>query len=118
MLSTSMSLPVPVDNTTCPTSTSLPPIIVNHPKSRPLQVYRRRQQGDSTTSAQVDTTFDSSGQPPSDLHLPIALRCGKRHCTSHLISHFVSYDHLSSSFRQFALSISTETVPKNYSKTL
>ena len=68
--------------------------------------------------AQVDTTSESTGQPPSDLHLPIALHHGKRNVTYHPILQFVTYNHLSPNFRQFALSISTETVPKNYSEAL
>ena len=70
------------------------------------------------TSTQVNTTSAFAGQPPLDLHLPIVLRCGKRHSTSHPISKFISYDHLSPVFCQFDLSISTETVSKNYSEAL
>ena len=36
---------------------------------------------------------------PSDLDIPIALRKSKRSCTGHLISNFISYDHLNPTFR-------------------
>ena len=45
--------------------------------------------------------------PPSDLDVPIALRKGKRSYTIHHIFHFVSYDHLNLSFRQFAQFLSS-----------
>jgi len=43
----------------------------------------------------------------SDFDVLIALRKGKRSCTDHPISHFVSYDRLTLFFRQFALSLSS-----------
>ena len=51
---------------------------------------------------------------PSDLDIPITLRKGKQSCTDHLISNFVSYDHLNPTFRQFALSLSSESIHGSY----
>ena len=47
----------------------------------------------------------------NDLHLPIALCKGTCACTHHPISHFVSYDRLSPSFRGFALWVASESIP-------
>ena len=52
--------------------------------------------------------------PPNDLHLHIALRKGTRACTQHPISHFVSYDRLSPSFRAFALLVASESIPRSH----
>ena len=52
--------------------------------------------------------------PPNDLHLPITLRKGTRACTHHPISHFVSYDRLSPSFRAFALLVASESIPRSH----
>uniref|UniRef100_A0A2N9F6X6 Integrase catalytic domain-containing protein n=1 Tax=Fagus sylvatica TaxID=28930 RepID=A0A2N9F6X6_FAGSY len=57
-------------------------------------------------------------QSTSDLDLPIALRKSKRTCTEHPISNFVSFDHLSSSFKAFSLSVSSIVVPKSYREAL
>jgi hypothetical protein len=57
-------------------------------------------------------------QSPSDLDLPIALRKSKRTYTDHPISNFVSFDHLSSSFKAFSLSVSSIVVPKSYREAL
>jgi hypothetical protein len=65
----------------------------------------------------------TSADPPlpqstSDLDLPIALRKSKRTCTDHPISNFVSFDHLSPSFKVFSLSVSSIVVPKSYREAL
>uniref|UniRef100_A0A2N9GH48 Integrase catalytic domain-containing protein n=1 Tax=Fagus sylvatica TaxID=28930 RepID=A0A2N9GH48_FAGSY len=57
-------------------------------------------------------------QSTSDLDLPIALRKSKRTCTNHPISNFVSFDHLSPSFKAFSLSVSSIVVPKSYREAL
>jgi len=49
--------------------------------------------------------------PFSDLDVLIVLWKGKRSCTDHLISNFVLYDHLNPQFRQFALSLSSVSIP-------
>ena len=46
--------------------------------------------------------------------MPIVLRKDKRHPTAHPISSFVVYNHLTPRFRQFALSITTKSIPKNH----
>ena len=65
-----------------------------------LQTYTRRHQSIETIQDSEALPVDSvSSDPlPSDSDLPIALRKGKRTCTSHPISNFVSYNHLSSIF--------------------
>ena len=57
----------------------------------------------------------------SDLNLPIAVKKGARICTQHPLcplSHFVSYERLSSSHRNFLTSLNTIAIPKTLSKTL
>ena len=73
---------------------------------KPLQVYCHRQKPPTETST-----------PPSDPTLnlasfPIALRKGKHSCTSHPISQFVSYGHLSPSLYAFTTSLNFTIVPK------
>lgn len=46
-----------------------------------------------------------------DFHLPITLYKGMR---THPISHFISYDHLSLSFRTFAFFVVFELIPWSY----
>ena len=64
----------------------------------------------SDTITDVDTV--------SDDNLPIALRKGKRTCTSNPISRFVSYTHLSPSHHTFISSIDSYFVPKSKSEAL
>jgi len=52
--------------------------------------------------------------PFSDLDLPIALCKGKQSSTMHLISNFVSYNHLTPLSHKFAISISYISVLKSY----
>uniref|UniRef100_A0A2N9J5N3 Integrase catalytic domain-containing protein n=1 Tax=Fagus sylvatica TaxID=28930 RepID=A0A2N9J5N3_FAGSY len=101
------------------------------PQAPPIsQVYvRRRHQGAPLVPPQVESpplppsSASTSADPPlpqstSDLDLPIALRKSKRTCTDHPISNFVSFDHLSSSFKAFSLSVSSIVVPKSYREAL
>jgi hypothetical protein len=101
------------------------------PQAPPIsQVYvRRRHQGVPLVPPQVaspplpPSSASTSADPPlppstSDLDLPIALRKSKRTCTDHPISNFVSFDHLSSSFKAFSLSVSSIVVPKSYREAL
>jgi hypothetical protein len=101
------------------------------PPAPPIsQVYvRRRHQGVPLVPPQVaspplpPSSASTSADPPlpqstSDLDLPIALRKSKRTCTDHPISNFVSFDHLSSSFKAFSLSVSSIVVPKSYREAL
>ena len=55
---------------------------------------------------------------PSDFDIRIALQKRKRSCIDHPISNFVSYDHLNPTFHQFALSLSSEFIPRSYTKDL
>jgi hypothetical protein len=59
-----------------------------------------------------------SPQSTSDLDLSIAIRKGKRTCTEHPISNYVSFDHLSPSFKAFSLSLSSLVVLKSYREAL
>ena len=52
--------------------------------------------------------------PSDDLHLPIALRKGKRSCTLHPISHFISYGNFHPTYHAFSLSLTTELIPKSH----
>jgi hypothetical protein len=107
----------PVIPTPIPYAPQVPPI---------SQVYvRRRHQGVPLVPPLVESpplpplSASTSADPPlpqstSDLDLPIALRKSKRTCTNHPISNFVSFDHLSPSFKAFSLSVSSIVVPKSY----
>ena len=77
--------------------------------SKTLQVYQRRSHPLTATSSSPSTDL-----PPTDLHLPIAIRKGTCVSTVHPISHFVSYDRFHLIFHTFALSIISESIPKNY----
>ena len=56
--------------------------------------------------------------PFTDLDVPIALRKGKQYCTDHPISHFISHDCLTLSFYQFALSLSSISLPRSYEEAI
>lgn len=56
--------------------------------------------------------------PVDDSNLPIAIRKGVRTYTQHLISKFVSYDSLSSSYCAFVLSLSFVSIPHNWKEAL
>lgn len=51
-------------------------------------------------------------------NVPIAIRKGKRSCTQHPISHFVSFANLSSTYRNLALFLSSTSVPKSSQEAL
>jgi len=59
-----------------------------------------------------------SSASPSNLDILIALRKDKQSCTDYLISIFVSYDYLNPTFRQFALSFSSKSIPRSYTENL
>ena len=81
--------------------------------SRPLQIYHRQQR-----PPRAITSSMSADLPPTDLNMPIAIRKGISATTVHLISNFVTYDRLYSAFRSFALSISSESFPRNYQEAI
>ena len=55
---------------------------------------------------------------PTESDLPIALRKDTCSSTAHPISNFVSYDSLHLMFHTFALSISFESLPRDYQEVL
>ena len=85
----------------------LPPVSPIESPQKPLLVYCRWQKPPTETSTLPN---DSTPDPAS---LLIALRKGKRSCTSHPISQFVSYGHLSSSLHAFTTSLNYTVVPKS-----
>ena len=60
----------------------------------------------------------SSTTPSDPDSLPIALQKGKRTCTTHPITQFVSYVGLSPSFCAFVSFVSTTSIPKSVSEPL
>ena len=63
-------------------------------------------------SSLVEGPLPRPSAPLSDLDVPITLCKGKQSCIDHLISHFISYDHLNPSFRQFTMS--SVSIPRFY----
>jgi len=114
--------PAPADSSPVPlVDTSEPPVSNSVWDFR--YVHTRHQKVPISEPVPVDPSLEdgSSSQPSafsSDLDIPIALRKGNRSCTGHPISKFVSYDHLNFTFRQFALSVSSEYIPKACEETL
>jgi transposase InsO family protein len=114
----------PVDDpeTTVSGVPTLPPA---HPPVTRVYVQRQHHPpmpiSPEATSHSPPPSSSPSADPPSQdptLDLPIAVRKGTRTCTSHPLSHFVSYDHLSPSFRAFSVSLSSVVVPKSYQDAL
>ena len=86
-------------------------------------IYDHRQKVLTSESVPVNpSTLDGPliqpSTPPSDLDILIALQKGKRSFTDYPISNFIFYDHLSPQFRQLALSLSSESIPKPCEETL
>ena len=54
----------------------------------------------------------------TDLYLPIALRKGKRSCTSHPLSKHVSYSKLSQSHRSYVFKVTTLFIPNTIQEAL
>ena len=84
----------------------------------PLQVYTRRPKKARSTVMPAPSSSLPEGSWPIDLDISIVLRRGKRSSTAHPIFNFVSYDRLHPFFCQFALSISSESIPKNYEEAI
>ena len=53
-----------------------------------------------------------------DLDLPIATRKGARKCTQHPLSHFVSFEKLSTSHKNFLTHLNTVDIPQSFSQAL
>lgn len=75
-------------------------------------------------TSQPDLTFNSAPKPIPELEtgtfetddLPIALRKGTRACTKYPIAKYISYNHLSETYRAFTTKISELVVPRNIQK--
>ena len=67
---------------------------------------------------QIEPPLSSADLPPHDFDMPIVLRKGTRSSTAHPISTFVTYAFLHPSFCQFALSMSAESLPKDYQEAM
>ena len=70
-------------------------------------------QGNSDSDLDNSYTLVPIEFDPSDLDVPIAVRKGVRTCTQHPISNFVSYAHLSPSYKSFLSKIASVSVPNN-----
>ncbi|XP_071915997.1 uncharacterized protein [Coffea arabica] len=93
---------------------------LSHPN---LQVYSRRSMvekaPDMLRTSPINSQSSDPGMTPScESDLPIALRKGKRHCTSHPISNFVSYSRLSLSYSSFVASLDSVSIPKSITHAL
>ncbi|XP_020258205.1 uncharacterized protein LOC109834580 [Asparagus officinalis] len=114
-----LDVPLP---SSAPTTIPLPAPVAPAPK--PLLTYSCRPKVHAPESATAEASSPAVDPShvetsiPSDLDIPIALRKGKRSCPKYPISLFVSYDRLNPSFRQFALSLSTVSIPRSYEKAM
>jgi len=100
-----VSLPVSLKDTTTPPA-PMPPWEKDF---RHVYTHRQRvppSESVPTASSLVEGPPPQWSVPSSDFDIPIALHKGKWYCTDHPISHFVSDDCFTPSFRQFALSLS------------
>jgi hypothetical protein len=98
------------------------------PPVEELRVYSRHQksktilvapcQASDPNSGNTTSTSDSIIPVVNDTSLPIAQRNGVRSCTHHLVSDFVSYQHLSSPYRSFVSKLSSVSVPRNLQEAL
>jgi len=112
-----VSLPVSLKDTTVPPAPKLPW------EKDFRHVYTHRQKVHASepvpvASSPVEGPPPQSSVPFSDIDVPITLRKSKRSCTDHPISHFVSYDRLALSFYQFALSLSSVSLPMSYEEVI
>ncbi|MFV0960784.1 hypothetical protein QML37_31150, partial [Klebsiella pneumoniae] len=71
------------------------------------------QEASSTEVPEPTTDISDNGQD-----LLIALRKGKRQCTLHPISHFVSTDGISSTMQQFVHAMTVHTIPSGHQQAL
>jgi len=118
-----VSLPIPASIVSSPV---LPVETQDPPATKPIRdfryVYTHRPKVPAFELVPVIPSPVEGPPPPSaspsDLDILIAPRKGKRSCTDHPILNFVSYDHLNPTFRQFALSLSSEPILRSYIKAL
>ena len=101
-------------------SESSPPTMPASPSSEILESSSTASPKPSRTILpHVSESLTSTLVPPlSSLDLPIALRKGTHHYTQHPIGHHVLSVCLSSSYRVFALSVLSGSIPKTYSEAL
>jgi len=73
-----------------------------------------------STSLPTDHPLSTVGMDTSTfvLDLLIAHQEGKRSCTQYLIFNYVSYDHLTPLSHQFAMFVSSVSIPKSYQEAL
>lgn len=112
-----------------------PPRPVDPTVTRPLQLYvRQKEHKTNLKQAQElepmlkkeiiqekDTTQVNSPTPmfkKRELDLPIAVRKGTRCCTQHPLSHFVSFEKISSSHKAFLNHLNSIAIPKTLSEAL
>lgn len=73
----------------------------------------------NTTESEPIITNSDLAEPVFDNYdLPIAIRKGKRSCTKHPISNFVSYDKLSPAFRAFTCELTKTEIPRDIHEAL
>ncbi|XP_071912963.1 uncharacterized protein [Coffea arabica] len=119
----SFSSPVlPVPSSILPELSSSPDSTTRLSRSN-IQVYSRRfmveKAPDMLRTSPINSQFSDPGMTPScESNLSIALHKGKRHCTSHPISNFVSYSHLSLSYSSFVVSFDSVSIPKTITHAL
>jgi len=109
-------------------SSSVSPVETQDPPApKPVQdfkyVYTHRPKVPTSepvlaTLSPVDGPLPPLSASLSNLDILIAFRKGKRSCTDHPISNFISYDHLNLTFSQFALSLSSECILRSYTESL
>ena len=105
------SLPLHVPLLSKPISPS-PPVLLPPHLPTPLHVYKRRPQPSTFAPPSSLPSPDPMPLPASD-HFPIALRKGKRSCTTqHPMSQFVSTSSLSHSLSCFIFHLFSVSIPK------
>ena len=86
----------------------------------PLQLPSSEDDSDISSSpistSQIPVTDDMSEE--DDLDMPIALQKRTRACTKHPLSKFVSYSHLSPSYRAFVSKLDSVSIPNNVHEAL
>ena len=87
-------------------------------QGKELIVYTRRAKQTIVSPQDQAVSLDPGNPSSVDIDVPIALRKGVRDCTKHPISHFVSYNALSPTYRAFTSSVSSVSVPSNVSDAL
>ena len=100
-------------------------------KQKEIRVYTRRERNKQVTNSHHSQEANPVIEPSqlkdsgtllsntqSDLDIPIALRKGRRSCTQHPISNFISYAKLSSPFKAFTTGLSDVVIPRNINEAL